>query len=136
MHSISHAFKGSDDSAVVSAMSGRELERLIGEAFRQRGFTVTGFGREFARGADLALSRNGQRFLVQLKHWRNPEVGALAIRELGAALRPAGAQGAFMITAGRFTREARELALEARIQLIDGAALPALIDASGSLPPP
>jgi restriction system protein len=135
MRSISHAFKGSDDSAAVSAMSGRELERHIADAFRQRGFMVTGFGRGCARGADLALSRNGQRFLVQLRHWRNQEVGVLAIRELGAALPPAGAHGGFVITAGRFTREARELALEVRIQLIDGAALPELIDASGSLPP-
>lgn len=58
MHSISHAFKGPDDSTAVSAMSGRELERLIGEAFQQGGFMLTGFGRGFARGADLALSRN------------------------------------------------------------------------------
>lgn len=58
MHSTSHAFKGPDDSTAVSAMSGRELERLIGEAFQQGGFMLTGFGRGFARGADLALSRN------------------------------------------------------------------------------
>jgi restriction system protein len=95
---------------------------LIGDAFKARGFTVTGFGGA-QRGAELALVKNGQRYLVQLKHWRKQDVGALAIRELGAAMQSVGARGGYVVSTGRFTREARELALERRIQLIDGEAL-------------
>lgn len=60
----------------ISAMSWREFERLVGEAFRQRGFTVTGFGGSGPDGGvDLALMKNGERFLVQCKHWRKDQVG-------------------------------------------------------------
>jgi restriction system protein len=104
-------------------MNGRELERLIGDAFTERGFTLTGFGGGSQGGAELALTKDGQRYLVQLKHWRKHEVGAIAIRELGAAMQSAGARGGYVLTTGRFTREARELALKNRIQLIDGEAL-------------
>jgi restriction system protein len=130
MCSTSLLLKGPEDPAVVKAMNGRELERLIGDAFTARGFTVTGFGGGSERAAELALIKNGERYLVQLKHWRKHEVGALAIRELGAAMLAAAARGGYVISAGRFTREARELALERRIQLIDGDALAELTYAS------
>jgi len=53
------------------AMGWRDLERLVGEMFRKRGFKVTGFGgRGPDGGVDLGLSRGGERFLVQCKHWK------------------------------------------------------------------
>jgi restriction system protein len=122
MHSTSR-LEGPENPAAVIAMDAREVERLICDAFRERGFTVTGFGGGSQGGAELALVKNGQRHLVQLNHWRKHEVGAVAVRELGAAMQSAGARGGYLITAGRFTREARELALEARIQLIGGDTL-------------
>jgi restriction system protein len=100
----------------------RELEKQIGRGFKERGFTVTGFGGS-AGGTDLALTRDGQRFLVQCKHWRKQEVNAAAVRELAEMLRTVGARGGYVITTGRFSREARELALKLRIQLIDGEGL-------------
>jgi restriction system protein len=123
MRSNSVLSKDPQGPAAVTAMNGRELERLIGDAFRARGFTVTGFGAGSRRGAELALKKNGQRYLVQLEHWRKEEVGALAIREFGALMQSAAVRGGYVVSAGRFTREARELALERRIQLIDGEAL-------------
>jgi restriction system protein len=107
-------------------MNGRDLERLIGEAFREQGFTVTGFGGGSQGGAELALVKGGQRYLVQLTHFHKQHVDALAVRELAAAMRSIGAQGGYLVTAGRFTREALELALEAGIALIDAEALAGL----------
>jgi restriction system protein len=113
-------------------MNGGDLERLIGEAFTARGFTVTGFGGGSQGGEELALVRHGQRYLVQLKHFRKQNVDALAVRELATAMRSIGARGGYLVTAGRFTREARELALEADIELIDGEALAGLEAASNA----
>jgi restriction system protein len=104
----------------------RELDKLIGEAFRQRGFTVTGFG---GGHAELALMRRGERFLVACQHWRKHEVGVGAIRELAMKLRTANAHGGYVITVGRFSREARALAHEVGIELLDGAALSEFIGA-------
>jgi restriction system protein len=112
-------------------MNGRDLERLIGEAFTARGFTVTGFGGGSQGGEELALVKNGRRYLVQLKHFRKQNVDALAVRELDAAMRSIAAGGGCLVTAGRFTREARKVALEVGVELIDGEAL-ACLEAAAS----
>jgi hypothetical protein len=92
-------------------MSWREFERLVGEAFRQRGYTVTGFGGSGPDGGvDLGLMKNGERFLVQCKHWRKEQVGVTVVRELNGVIAAASAQGSFVVTGGQFTREAREFA--------------------------
>jgi restriction system protein len=94
------------------------FERLAAEAFRRRGFTVTGFGGR--SGAQLALRKGRERFLVDLHHWRKSQVGVMVVRQLEAIIRAVGASGGFVITMGDFTREARALALRARIVPIDG----------------
>jgi restriction system protein len=97
---------------------------MISEAFRRRGFHVAGFGMGAASGAaDLALIKSGERFLVHCQHWRKREIGILAVRELSTALEAVGAQGGYVLTAGSFTREAREFARSTRIELIDGEKL-------------
>jgi restriction system protein len=109
-------------------MSWREFERVIGEAFRLRGFTVTGFGgRGPGGGADLGLAKNGERFLVQCKHWRKLEVGVTVIRELAGVIAALGAHGGYVVTGGYFTPQARDFADSCRIRLIDGASLEGLI---------
>lgn len=116
----------------LAELSWREFERLVGETFRRLGYQVTGFGSHAADGAaDLALVRAGARFLVHCRHWRKQEVGVLAVRELQAALEGVGAQGGYVLTAGEFTREAREISRCTRIELIGGRALIAWLRAGG-----
>jgi restriction system protein len=112
----------------ISEMSWREFERLVGEAFRQRGFTVTGFGGSGPDGrVDLALVTNGERFLVQCKHWRKEQVGVTVVRELSGVMAAVDAHGGYVVTGGQFTREAREFARGTKIELMDGDALETLI---------
>jgi restriction system protein len=112
----------------ITSMSWRDFERLVGEAFRRQGFTVTGFGGNGPDGGvDLGLSRNGQRFLVQCKHWRKRQVGVTVVRELNGVMSAQRAHGGFVVTGGEFTREAREFARTTKIELIDGSALAELI---------
>jgi restriction system protein len=112
----------------ITSMNWRDFERLVGEAFRRQGFTVTGFGGSGPDGGvDLGLSRNGQRFLVQCKHWRKRQVGVTVVRELNGVMSAQRAHGGFVVTGGEFTREAREFARTTKIELIDGSALAELI---------
>lgn len=116
----------------LKSMSWREFERLIGAAFRQRGFTVTGFGGNGPDGGvDLGLAKDGERFLVQCKHWRKQQVGVTAVHELKEAIAALGAHGGFVLTGGHFTREARDFAETCRIELIGGPSLEALVGAGG-----
>jgi restriction system protein len=132
MHSHPAVAQARFNPIAIATLSWGDFERLIGEAFRERGFQVTGFGSRGTEGAaDLALARAGERFLVQLKHWRKHEVGVLAVRELKTALDAVGAQGGYVLTAGDFTREARELVRRTRIELIGGRALIAWLRGAG-----
>jgi restriction system protein len=47
---------------------------------------------------------------------------------LGEEIAAHGAQGGFVVTAGRFTPEARAFARAARIELLDGDSLATLIE--------
>jgi restriction system protein len=117
-----------DPKIAIASMSWRDFERLVGETFRRQGFTVTGFGGNAPDGGvDLGLSKNGQRFLVQCKHWRKRQVGVTVVRELNGVIAAQRAHGGFVVTGGQFTREAREFADSCAIKLIDGPALDELM---------
>jgi restriction system protein len=95
----------------ISAMSWRDFEKLVGEAFRQNGFHVVEQGGSSPDGGvDLVLTKAEERYLVQCKHWRNEQVGVKVVRELNGVITAQGARGGFVVTATRFTREAREFA--------------------------
>jgi restriction system protein len=112
----------------ITSMSWRDFERLVGEVFRRQGFTVSGFGGHAPDGGvDLGLTKNGQRYLAQCKHWRKRQVGVTVVRELNGVISAQGAHGGFVVTGGEFTREAREFADSCDIKLIDGLALEELI---------
>jgi restriction system protein len=121
-------------TTALALMSWRDFERLVSEAFRQRGFTVTGFGGNGPDGGvDLGLMKNGERFLVQCKHWRKQQVGVTVVRELNGVIAALGANGGYVVTGGQFTREAQEFAQKTKIQLFDGSALEQWIGHVGSI---
>ncbi len=112
----------------ITSMSWRDFERLVGEVFRRQGFTITGFGGQGPDGGvDLGLTKDGQRYLVQCKHWRKRQVGVTVVRELNGVVAAQGAHGGFVVTGGEFTREAREFAESCGIKLINGPALEELV---------
>jgi restriction system protein len=105
-----------------------EFARLIGEAFRQKGFSVEERSGADADGnVDLILRRGGAVTVVQCNRWREPRVGVEPIRELYGAMTGEDASGALFITSGRFTAEAAAFAQTKPIGLIDGPALLELV---------
>ncbi|MGH8514907.1 MAG: restriction endonuclease, partial [Gammaproteobacteria bacterium] len=116
-----HALATGGGAAAVRSMSWSEFETLIGEAFRRRSYTVeeTG-GNAPDGGVDLVLSKDGERHLVQCKHWRAQTVGVATVRELYGVMATQGASGGFVVTSGKYSREARNFAEGRNIELIDG----------------
>lgn len=101
---------------------------LVGEAFRQRGFSVLETGGGGADGGvDLVLSNGREKFLVQCKQWRALKVGVAVVRELYGVTAARGATGGFVVTSGRFTPDAIDFAAGRNIELIDGPELAAMI---------
>jgi restriction system protein len=129
---ISSAARG-ESASVLSNMTWREFETLVGEAFRLKGFSVaeTGGGGSDG-GVDLVLKKGTETFLVQCKQWRAFKVSVNTVRELYGVMAARGAAGGYVVTSGRFTDDAKEFASGRNIELIEGKALHDMIQAAKS----
>lgn len=109
---------------MLDNLSWREFEQLVGEGFRLQGYQVfeTG-GNGPDGGVDLAVSKDGELFLIQCKQWKAYKVGVEVVRELYGVMTAKGAAGGFVVTSGQFTEPAREFAKGRNVRLIDGPAL-------------
>lgn len=117
-------------------MSWQQFELLVGEAFRIAGYRVIDGGDTGADGGvDVHLSKDGNKYFVQCKHWKSRKVGVAVVRELYGVIASAGAKGGFVVTSGDFTEEARTFAKGKRLGLINGGKLDKMIrSAKQSLP--
>ena len=112
----------------LRAISWRELEQLVAEAYRRMGYQVQETSQGGADGGiDLALRRGDQVTLVQCKHWRTQRVGAPVVREQFGLLAHHQAAAVIIVTTGDFTSEARAFAQSKPIDLIAGPDLLALV---------
>jgi restriction system protein len=108
----------------LAGISWHEFELLVGEALRRQGFSIEESGGAGPDGGiDLIAHKDGERYLVQCKHWRALQVGVPVVRELYGAMAAEGAVGGFVVTSGGFTQPAREFAKGRNLQLIDGPLL-------------
>ncbi|MHB0857796.1 MAG: restriction endonuclease [Anaerolineae bacterium] len=120
----------------VQALSWKEFEMLLGEAYRRQGYAV----RENAYagpdgGIDLTLERNGNVYLVQCKHWQAQKVGVQVVREMLGLVTAHAAQGAIIVTSGTFTQEAKAFAARQPIALIEGQQLVQMVRSVQVTPP-
>jgi restriction system protein len=122
----------SDRGPDVSSLSWQEFETLVAEGFRQRDFEVKERGGSAADGGvDLILYKGHEKFLVQCKQWRAQQVGVSIIRELYGVMAAEHAAGGYVVTSGKFTKDAVQFAQGRNIELINGTALDAVL-AKGS----
>ena len=112
----------------LNTMTWPEFEILVGESFRRQGYAVTEVGGKNADGGvDLVLTRDGQTFLVQCKHWKAYKAGVNVVRELFGVMAAEKAAGGFVVTSGSFTQESQAFAKGKNIVLIDGPRLIGMI---------
>lgn len=95
-----------------------EMRALLAEAFGADRYQVAD-----GPGGDLRLDRNGYVTLVRFRRWRAQSTTAAALRELGDAMRKQQADHGMYVTAGNVADDARAIAGESGIAMIDGAAL-------------
>lgn len=120
------------EQTTLTQLSWKEFELLVGEAFRQRGYVVEETGDGADGGIDLVLKKDGNRILVQCKHWKSAKVTVMVVRELLGVMASQGAKGGFVVTSGSFTREAESFAQSNGIALIGRDELNRMIQAAKS----
>jgi|SRR5690348_14869595 len=114
----------------IGRLNWQEFERLLGETYRQQGFDVIQRGGPVADGgADLELRKNGEKLLVQAKHWKTRVVRLPQVRELWGAVADERADGGIFVTSGTFTNDARAWTKGKNLKLVDGDELATMITA-------
>jgi restriction system protein len=113
---------------VLNDMSWRQFEMLVGESYRQQGYQVRELGGSGPDGgADLVLTKDGKKYLVQCKQWKAYKVGVKPVRELLGVMVGAGATGGIVVTSGEFTLDAKNFSQNNNIQLVGGSDLHKMI---------
>lgn len=112
----------------VRQLPWRQFESIVGEAFRRRGYAVKENAVDGPDGGiDLVLQKDGAKFYVQCKQWKQTKVGVKPIRELYGVISAGDAAGGFFVASGEYSEDAREFARECAIELIDAPALAEMI---------
>ncbi|MBB1471655.1 restriction endonuclease [Luteimonas sp. MC1782] len=102
------------------------VERLLADYYSREGYEVDhcgtgGRASRFDGGVDLRLRRDGERVVVQCKHWNAYKVPHNDVHQLLGIMVNEQATAAILVTSGGFTKAAIEAASRhGHVQLIDG----------------
>ncbi len=114
-----------------------QFEKLVAAAYRKLGYTVSRRGGANPDGGiDLVIEKDGQRSAVQCKQWKTWKVKERTVREFLGALTHAEIQTGVFITLCGYTRDAKHLADQHGIEIIDEDGLAQMLEdtAAGSDP--
>ena len=75
----------------------------------------------------MELTKDGEKWLVQAKHWRAKQVPVEVVRELAGVMPFRRAIGGYVVTSGRFTGPAQEFASGRGIKLVNGPKLTGML---------
>jgi len=111
----------------IRSLSWQQFESFVGEAFRQKGYSVMETPKGADGGVDLILRKDGEKTFVQCKHWKASSVGIGKIRELLGSMTSGGAHNGIFVTIGTYTEPAKEFGRTHGIRLLDGLALKKMV---------
>ena len=114
--------------AHLAGLRWRDFAKLVLQAMQARGYQVMqdeggpadGLPTD---GGDILLQQGSQRTLLSCKYGNASVVGAQSILGLGKSAELRGAHSAIVVSPGRFDDEARRVASQQHVELIDGATL-------------
>lgn len=106
-----------------------QFEKTIEAIYRKLGYQVSRLGGAKADGGiDLIIEKGGQRTAIQCKHWKTWNVNVRGIREFLGALTHAGINRGIFITLRGYTGDAKQLADQHGIEILNESNLLALLD--------
>ncbi len=102
----------------IDRMTGKDFESRMAALFRSKGYRVEQTPYVGDWGADLILSKNGERTVAQIKRW-NRKVSVRAVQEVVASKAKYGCTCALVATNALFTDAAVQLAEANGVELWD-----------------
>ena len=122
---------GRSGIADVDRMDGTTFEVFLTTLFRRLGYGVEHTGRRGDYGADLVVTKDGQRIAVQAKRWTKT-IGVKAVQEAVASKGIYKCSEALVVANRAFTGQARTLARANDVTLWDREVLVAKLLAVGN----
>jgi len=111
-----------------------QFEKLVAATYSKLGYAVTRKGGANPDGGvDLVIERDGVRLAIQCKQWKAWRVGVKGIRELLGALTHTGINRGIFITLRGYTKEAKMLANQHNIEILDETGLTRLLNEASAL---
>lgn len=105
----------------INSLNWRQFEEIIAKYYKKKGYKVTLIGGTGGdNGIDLLLKKKKEKIVVQCKHWKKNSVGVAVIREMFGVMVSENADKVFIITSGKFTKEAYSFSKGKPISLICG----------------
>ena len=108
-------------------LNGYEFENYLKDVFSIKGYEVVITKQSGDQGADIIIRKNDEKTVVQAKKYSG-SVSNKAIQEVVAAKKHYGATKSIVITSGKFTQSAIELALSNEVELWDGEKLKKIVE--------
>lgn len=102
----------------VDSMSGEDFEDFLMAHFIKLGYKVEGTPTTGDYGADLVVSKDSKRIVIQAKRWKR-NVGIEAVQQVIGSIKYYKATGGMVITNSYFTPNAENLAKANGIELWD-----------------
>jgi len=106
----------------LSGLDGFGFQKLVARVFARLGYGVVKVSKTMDAGKDVELlGPNGEKVIIECKHWPNGIVGRPVVQKLHSAVMASGASLGIIVTSGKFSDEAREYASSVRpkIELYD-----------------
>ena len=107
------------ESEPLLNLSWKQFESLVAAHFEQEDYHVTLTAAGADGGVDAVAKKDGETFLLQCKQWRATQIGVGVVRELFGVMAAQGATGAYVVSAGPFTRPAVEFAEGRNFEIVD-----------------
>ena len=120
---------------LLKQLEWRRFEELCVAYYQALGYNTTIEGMGADGGVDIMLNKppfDDAPSVARCKSWDAYRVGIKAVKDLRASATAAKIADAVLLTSGRFTQEALDLAGKEKIEMIDGKGL---LDKIAALPP-
>lgn len=102
----------------VDTMDGFQFEHFLVALFKSHNYSATKTPDSGDYGADIVISKDGKKIVVQAKRYKN-NVGIQAVQEVLGGLSYYKADEAWVVTNSGYTKAAKTLAEESNVRLLD-----------------
>jgi len=117
-----------EEIQAIQDLSWPDFKKLVTEAYVRSGFSnMENSAFTSDPSVDLVMRKGANLYLVQCRYWQNRKLGKREVKNLIVLMHSKQASGAFLLTTGIFTNEARHYAAGGPINLVDGIELVKLL---------